>query len=1804
MKAFKFTPFRSIYILFSFLATATAALALAPIINPNFDTATTELGQSFPDPLDPLVAYQIVTDTDGTSEAPVLYNARGLPEGLSCDPLTGEITGATTESSATPFIVTLTATNETGTGTGTLELTVNDPAIGITSPLAIAVAAGESYTYTITANNDPISFSVLGLSVMATDATIPIDSLTGSFSFTPSVSGVGDTISLLIRASNASSTKSAILEVTILPTSFDLQTPATVVVDAPLAASVVDPLVSTTIDVSATVNPDAGETLDSVFVRWNNPPRKPDGTARSPIILTSLNGPATGGVFTGTINIGFDPDNRELGGGNIDLEVVAYQNNGVNTDNFGSDSVSITVKPLLEVLFPDDELERSNFALGDIFTSARVSTSNFGQVSARISGPGIIESVVDLSSNRNGVYNFITTQAIAYAGTYDLEVEALDGSGLSTLIERKLIITETLTDPVAIVVTPTRGFTNEVFSAAVVSFNRESSTNVTNDDGDIIGYDITYRLSLVSGGQGYYPRNNTGVVIPGTNSQGLTRGISGISVSNGRIVSVPETAVGYTAVGDPSFGNSGNLIMDNPNDSGVGARIQIAAQFFKADASLVSYKLFVNGEDVTPGIGNLDTTGTIPIDVAAIDFPPNGSPQLGDYVVTAQVFDADGKVGDSSPISFQILPYEPLEILLSRQVTAGNAASDPIIIGGSATFLADVAPIDEIESVKFFESLSGDELGDGSRVQISGQEFYRCSIVFPEAGDFKVFAVATAFSGQTANSAPVDITVESGEFPVVEITAPSSGDEVPSGLNLEILIDADDPDPDGQITKVEVFNGSESLGVATQTGIEDQYRLNLTPSAADAGVINLIARATDDRGNSTDSAVVPIGVVLGAVPQVEILSPTPGTEFFVGQPFEIRARATDSSPGGSITSVTLTDINFFTRIQGVNGTILVISDSLSFSEDTMSQSSTPGEYVFIATINSPDVVDLVVRASDNAGNVTATAPLQFTITNGVIPDVAITTTLAGATYSPGDTVTIDITSSDADGSVTQVEVFNGSTSLGLADFVSNGNYRFNYVTSGVGIVNLSARSTDNIGNVAVSNVETISVAYPPFSVGFTSPTASPYEIEGTTSESFSATRSFTVEIEGIDASNLASLDWQLDDGSAALSQTLVGGSLTYSQAFEFSDTTILTVTATDVYGISVQNSLTVFVDLPDPGAGDLTDFINYIYNQFRGSAASAVELQVAIDAINALGGDTPANRAAFAAPLFTPNVDYGNSQSQTVALVYKTLTGQWPTQTQLETGLSIISQDTTVQSSQTVSTQEGSITAGGTQTLSFNYSQGDQVTITVTSDGTNANPLTDATLTIRAPDGSFVGYSDDNFLSGNFSLDPVVSFVASQTGAHTATVGGYFPSLSGDFVGTSATTAIESNIDTLAARALVESVKGSYNGANGFLADADAGSFNLSPAFVAQIYLNKHGVDIASWNSTMLGERMAGIDENIGNGYILPGYQGNVVNFVADFALDVDLATGLLATSVHPDGYPYSGALYYGRPNDPLPSWDQARVELQSDANLGFALSALLGMQNPTATDLADYEGMTLKEALAEIFGSAGFAAQFVGDTASADTDGDGFTNYDEVLLGTDPDDDSVAPTAVDFNVSQIMLNLGIVDGDKVAANDDADGDGVSNYIEILLNADPSISSDAPTAEDSFVAQRMVNLGVVDPNTVASDDDADGDGVSNIAEILLNTDPSLVASAPTSGQASTEVIDTVTYFVLEFVRLKPSLTPSGLSVVLESADETLTFAPVANLESNLSQSADQDGITSDYERVEIRVDASSIDSSFFRLSVQ
>ena len=161
--------------------------------------------------------YQITTSTDGTADAPVSYAATGLPNGLSLNVLTGEISGTATVSG--PFNVNLFATNSsTETGAAVLVLTVTDPLPVITSAAAITAAASSPITYTITATNNPISFSVVGLGVIPTDSVDTANlSSTGAFTFTPSASAVGNSYNLILQATNASGTISQVLEVTVNP---------------------------------------------------------------------------------------------------------------------------------------------------------------------------------------------------------------------------------------------------------------------------------------------------------------------------------------------------------------------------------------------------------------------------------------------------------------------------------------------------------------------------------------------------------------------------------------------------------------------------------------------------------------------------------------------------------------------------------------------------------------------------------------------------------------------------------------------------------------------------------------------------------------------------------------------------------------------------------------------------------------------------------------------------------------------------------------------------------------------------------------------------------------------------------------------------------------------------------------------------------------------------------------------------------------------------------------------------------------------------------------------------------------------------------------------------------------------------------------------------------------------------------------------------------------------------------------------------------------------------------------------------
>ncbi len=89
--------------------------------------------------------------------------------------------------------------------------------------------------------------------------------------------------------------------------------------------------------------------------------------------------------------------------------------------------------------------------------------------------------------------------------------------------------------------------------------------------------------------------------------------------------------------------------------------------------------------------------------------------------------------------------------------------------------------------------------------------------------------------------------------PVVSITSPNDGDEFYSGSTVKIEADANDPD--GWITKVDFYEGSNFLG--SDNSAPYQFNWNNVPE----GSYNLKAVAFDNDGLSGTSQIITITVI-------------------------------------------------------------------------------------------------------------------------------------------------------------------------------------------------------------------------------------------------------------------------------------------------------------------------------------------------------------------------------------------------------------------------------------------------------------------------------------------------------------------------------------------------------------------------------------------------------------------------------------------------------------------------------------------------------------------------------------------------------------------------------------------------------------------------------------------------------------------------------------------------------------------------------------------------------------------------------
>ncbi len=204
--------------------------------------------------------------------------------------------------------------------------------------------------------------------------------------------------------------------------------------------------------------------------------------------------------------------------------------------------------------------------------------------------------------------------------------------------------------------------------------------------------------------------------------------------------------------------------------------------------------------------------------------------------------------------------------------------------------------------------------------------------------------------------------------------------------------------------------------------------------------------------NSTACGSSPANIL----PVVSITAPANSANFNAPASIAITAAASDADG-------TISKVEFY------NGTTLIGSDLSSPYAYTWSN-VVAGSYTITA------------KAYDNTGAVSTSTAIAITVKTvtkpNVAPVVSLTSPLTSTSYTAPASVTISANASDADGTISKVEFYNGATLLG-SDLSSPYSYTWSNVAAGS--YNIIAKAYDNLNAVTTSAASVISVVTAPAS---------------------------------------------------------------------------------------------------------------------------------------------------------------------------------------------------------------------------------------------------------------------------------------------------------------------------------------------------------------------------------------------------------------------------------------------------------------------------------------------------------------------------------------------------------------------------------------------------------------------------------------------------------------------------------------------------------------------------------------------------
>jgi hypothetical protein len=394
--------------------------------------------------------------------------------------------------------------------------------------------------------------------------------------------------------------------------------------------------------------------------------------------------------------------------------------------------------------------------------------------------------------------------------------------------------------------------------------------------------------------------------------------------------------------------------------------------------------------------------------VVPVEYDWTGVPP-GAYSLTVVVEDTGGLTITSAPVNVTVLKLVPpppqVSIVIPTNGATFTSPADIAILAKASD------PGGFVRTVEFFEGTN--TLGivtnnpivaepltppsaDGSTVYPAG--LFELVWSNALAGNYTLTAVATDNSGNTGTSAPVNITVATTPPPpptnlppVVAIEIPTNGATLPANANIEICASAFDPD--GFVTTVEFFAGTNSIGIVSNypiavadmpnTGLPPFHLLCMVWSNALPGNYVLTAVATDNGGATGTSAPVNITVTTNLPPPtnippvVAIETPVNGEVFAAPANIPIVAFAHD--PDGFVRTV-----EFFagTKSLGiVTNWPIAVDAPISSTAGIVYPVSSPFHILWSGV--PAGSYTLTAVATDNGGATATSAPVNITVVTNV-----------------------------------------------------------------------------------------------------------------------------------------------------------------------------------------------------------------------------------------------------------------------------------------------------------------------------------------------------------------------------------------------------------------------------------------------------------------------------------------------------------------------------------------------------------------------------------------------------------------------------------------------------------------------------------------------------------------------------------------------------------------------------------------------------------------------------------------------------